>query len=201
MDNLEKGPLPISSSQPMELVELLEYHNPSSSNGKKRKNDDSDGEFLVNKRSSRSKSSNHHVTNGGLTGNLRFSDGGNERIIRGSRTPVVHKHKGFYQEDNGDEEEVEEEVEGSDDDDDEEEEEEEGVAVQLAAEIKGFAERFVKMENKKIEMIRDTERYRMEMENKRMEMILESRKMLLEIVNKAFSSSSHKTTQKKLSAN
>lgn len=177
-------------------MELVEYQNPSSSYGKKRKNDDSDGEFHVNKRSSRSKSSNHHITNGGLTGNLRFSDGGgSESVMRGLRTPVVHKHKGFYQEDNGEEEEEEEvEVEGSDD-----EEEEEGVAVQLAAEIKGFAERFVKMENKKIEMIRDTERYRMEMENKRMEMILESRKMLLEIVNKAFSSS-HKT-QKKLSAN
>ncbi|XP_024965307.1 extensin-like [Cynara cardunculus var. scolymus] len=161
MDNLQKGPLPISSSQPMELVE---YKNPSSSNGKKRKNDDND-------------------------------DGGSERVMRGLRTPVVHKHKGFYQEDNGEEEEEEEEVEeGSDDGEDEE-----GVAVQLAAEIKGFAERFVKMENKKIEMMRDTERYRMEMENKRMEMILESRKMLLEIVNKAFNSSSHKT-QKKLSA-
>ncbi|KAI3801143.1 hypothetical protein L1987_29246 [Smallanthus sonchifolius] len=189
MDNLEKGPLPISSSPPMAL---LEYQKPSNSNGKKRKNnvddDDGDGEFLVNKRSSRSKSYNHHVPDGYLTINLRFSDDGN-RVVRGLRTPVVHKRKGFYQEDDGEDEEEEEEGGGNGNGG-----EEQGVAAQLAVEIKGFAEKFVKMENKKIEMIRDVERYRLEMENKRMEMILESQQMLVETVNKAFSfSSSHKT--------
>ncbi|KAI3782888.1 hypothetical protein L2E82_12946 [Cichorium intybus] len=185
MDNLEKGPLPLSSSQPLALVE---YQKPTNSNGKKRKNDDGDSEFLVTKRS-RSKSSNHHISNGGLTRDIRYSDGGHDRVMRGLRTPVAHKHKGFYQEDEEEEE---------DDGNEEDEDEEEGVAAQLAVEIKGFAEKFVKLENKKIEMIKDVERYRLEMENKRMEMILESQQMLVETVNKAFGSS-HKT--QKLSAN
>ncbi|XP_076894308.1 uncharacterized protein LOC143546540 [Bidens hawaiensis] len=204
MDNLEKGPLPISSSQSMALVE---YQKPSSSNGKKRKvvyredddidddddnddenNDDGDDEYVVNKRTSRSRSSSGskkyspHVPNGYLARNLRYADSGS-RVVRGLRTPVVHKRKVFKQE----EEEEEEEGGG-----------EEGVATQLAAEIKGFAEKFVKMENKKIEMIRDVERYRLEMENKRMQMVLESQQMLVETVNKAFSSS---LKANKLSAN
>ncbi|XP_023759231.1 uncharacterized protein LOC111907662 [Lactuca sativa] len=182
MDNLEKGPLPISSSLPS--MELVEYQKPSNSNGKKRKNnDDGDSEFLVNKRSRSKISSNHHISNGS---DARFSDGGHDRVMRGLRTPVVHKHKGFYQE------------EEEDDSNEEDEDNEEGVAAQLAAEIKGFAEKFVKIENKKIEMIKDVERYRLEMENKRMEMILESQQMLVETVNKAFGGS-HKPH--KLSAN
>ncbi|KAD3068496.1 hypothetical protein R6Q59_017487 [Mikania micrantha] len=189
MDNLEKGPLPISSTPPMAMVE---YQKPSSSNGKKRKttddddDDESDHEYLVNKRSSRSKNYDHHVSNGYLTRNLRFTDGGN-RVVKGLRTPVVHKHKGFYKEDDGDDEEEEEEEEKHDSDNGgNNDRDEEGVAAQLAVEIKGFAEKFVKMENKKIEMIRDVERYRLEMENKRIQMILESQRMLVETVNKAF---------------
>ncbi|CAH1431915.1 unnamed protein product [Lactuca virosa] len=137
MDNLEKGPLPISSSLPS--MELVEYQKPSNSNGKKRKNND-DGDKML----------------------------------------------GFQME------------EEEDDSNEEDEDTEEGVAAQLAAEIKGFAEKFVKIENKKIEMIKDVERYRLEMENKRMEMILESQQMLVETVNKAFGRS-HKPH--KLSAN
>ncbi|KAL4571909.1 hypothetical protein LXL04_018676 [Taraxacum kok-saghyz] len=193
MDNLEKGPLPISSS-PMELIE---YQKPINSNAKKRKNNninnnyddadndvDGDSEFLINKRT-RSKTSNHHISNGCLTRDLRFPEGGHNRVMRGLRTPVVHKQKGFYHEE-------------EEDDDDDSNEEDEEVGAQLAAEIKGFAEKFVKLENKKIEMIRDVERYRLEMENKRMEMILESQQMLVETVNKAFSRS---PKVQKLSAN
>ncbi|XP_071721551.1 uncharacterized protein [Rutidosis leptorrhynchoides] len=177
MDNMERGPFPISSSQPTALVE---YEKPSDSNNRKRKNEEfaGDGEFLVNRgSSSRVMNSNHHVVNGGLGRNIQFP----ERIVRGLRTPTIHKRKEFYQEQR-------------DVDDDDEEEEERGVGgnkeevgVQLAAEIKSFAEKFVKMENKKIEMIRDVERYRLEMENKRVEMILESQQMLVETVNNAFS--------------
>ncbi|XP_076916392.1 uncharacterized protein LOC143576086 [Bidens hawaiensis] len=208
MDNLEKGPLPISSSQSMALVE---YQKPSSSNGKRRKvvyredddndddndnddenNDDGDDEYVVNKRSSRSTSSgskkySHHVPNGYLARNLRYADSGS-RVVRGLRTPVVHKRKVFKQEEEEEEEEEGGGIGGG----------EEGVAAQLAVEIKGFAEKFVKMENKKIEMIRDVERYRLEMENKRMQMILESQQMLVETVYKAFSSS---LKTNKLSAN
>ncbi|PWA55252.1 MADF domain-containing protein [Artemisia annua] len=157
MDNLEKGPLPISSS-PMEVVE---YGKPSDVNGKKRKSDVVGGEFLVSKRSARVRNSNSNDrgnVNGGLVGTLPFSDGAS-RIVKGLRTPVVHKPREYYQA---------------------------RVVTQLAAEIKGFAEKFVRMEKNKIEMIRDVERYRMEMENKRMEMIRESQQMLVETVNRAF---------------
>nr|XP_043620932.1 proline-rich protein 36-like [Erigeron canadensis] len=190
MDNLERGPLPISSSQGMAVVE---YQKSSTSNGNKRKheysNDVGGAEYLGNRRSSRSRSTNHQIPNGDLTTNLRVVDGGN-RVVRGLRTPMIHKPREFYQQvDDGGEEDEENNADGGD---------EEEAALQLAAEIKGFAEKFVKMENKKIEMMRDVERYRLEMENKRMEMILESQQMLVETVTKAFGGS-HK--QHKLSAN
>lgn len=75
------------------------------------------------------------------------------------------------------------------DDDDEEEEEEEGGGgggMELAAEIRGFTERFMGMESKKIEMMQETERYRREMEKKRMEMIVEAQRKMVETIGRAF---------------
>ncbi|KAL3616336.1 hypothetical protein CASFOL_039726 [Castilleja foliolosa] len=57
---------------------------------------------------------------------------------------------------------------------------------ELAAEIRGFAERFMRMENKKIEMMRETERYWMEMEKKRMDMILENHRKIINSISNAF---------------
>ncbi|GKD05886.1 MADF domain-containing protein [Tanacetum coccineum] len=188
MDNLEKGPLPISSS-PMEVVE---YRKPPSDhvNGNKRKSDVvGGGEFVVSKRSARVRNSNDrgNNVNGGLVGSLPFSDGVS-RIVKGLRTPVVHKPREYYQPSYGVQKKVEEEQEEEDDDGSDNDGGEDTV-TQLAAEIKGFAEKFVRMEKNKIEMIRDVERYRMEMENKRMEMIRESQQMLVETVNRAFGGS------------
>lgn len=81
--------------------------------------------------------------------------------------------------------------------DNEDEEEGELVAVgggvgELAAEIKVFAERFIRIEHKKMEMMRETERYRMEMENKRMEMILESQRKIVDTIGRAFGSHNKK---------
>ncbi|KAL3649309.1 hypothetical protein CASFOL_005712 [Castilleja foliolosa] len=57
---------------------------------------------------------------------------------------------------------------------------------ELAAEIRGFAERFMRMEKKKIEMMRETERCWMEMEKKRMDMILDNHRKIINSIGSAF---------------
>lgn len=56
----------------------------------------------------------------------------------------------------------------------------------LAAQMKEFAERFVRIERKKMEVMRENERYRMEMENKRLEMILVSQQKTVDMISKVF---------------
>ncbi|CAA0825760.1 Homeodomain-like superfamily protein [Striga hermonthica] len=85
-----------------------------------------------------------------------------------------------------------------DDDDDDSEDDDEGDLNakewedggggerELAAEIRGFAERFMQMENKKIEMMRETERCWMEMEKKKMDMILENHRKIMSCIGSAF---------------
>lgn len=80
-------------------------------------------------------------------------------------------------------------------DDDEVEEEEEvivkekGFVLGLTAEIRGFAERIIGMENLKMEMMKETERFRLEMENKRIRMILDSQSRIVDSIERAFGSS------------
>ncbi|KAK9096443.1 hypothetical protein Sjap_021940 [Stephania japonica] len=80
----------------------------------------------------------------------------------------------------------------------EEEEEEEGsgggeeVLSELAAVVRTFGEGFVRMENLKMEMMKETERYRMEMETKRTEMIMESQNRIVEMIAKALGSQQRK---------
>ncbi|KAK8674383.1 hypothetical protein V6N13_112675 [Hibiscus sabdariffa] len=64
--------------------------------------------------------------------------------------------------------------------------EEEDKRMGLAVEIRRFAERFERMERKKMEMMHETERFRMEMENKRIEMILDSHKKIADIISASF---------------
>ncbi|KAK9162752.1 hypothetical protein Syun_003654 [Stephania yunnanensis] len=79
-----------------------------------------------------------------------------------------------------------------------EEEEEEGsggreeVLSELAAVVRTFGEGFVRMENLKMEMMKETERYRMEMETKRTEMIMESQSRIVEMIAKALGSQQRK---------
>ncbi|XP_030532801.2 trihelix transcription factor ASIL1, partial [Rhodamnia argentea] len=79
----------------------------------------------------------------------------------------------------------------------EEEEEEEGgerrrrgrkrrAVWEIAGEIRGFAERYVGMENVKMEMMRESERWRMELERKRMDLIAQSQTKILDAIAKAF---------------
>ncbi|GLT28184.1 hypothetical protein SLA2020_031350 [Shorea laevis] len=73
-------------------------------------------------------------------------------------------------------------------------EEEEGVVEaevgrggsELAVEIRRFAERFAGIERMRMEIMRETERYRMEMENKRIEMILDSQRKIVDMIARSF---------------
>ncbi|KAK2990068.1 hypothetical protein RJ640_025431 [Escallonia rubra] len=174
MDRLERGPLPISA-RPMSIAK------PNPNEEESESGDDVIDHGDLSRRN-KSKSINHIVRGGGSNVS--------ERVLRVSRNnPAI----GWKQK-------REELSESSDDDDDsddeegeEEEEEEGGVGMGLAAEIKAFAESFVRVEKKKIEMMRDTERFRAEMENKRMEMILESHRKIVDTIHRAFGS--HKKTK------
>lgn len=72
--------------------------------------------------------------------------------------------------------------------DEEEEEEEDVMAKGLTAELRSFAERIIGLENMKMEMMKETERFRLEMENKRIRMILESQWRIVDSIGKAFES-------------
>lgn len=61
-----------------------------------------------------------------------------------------------------------------------------GIVSGLATEMKAFAERFIGMENLKMEMMKETERCRLEMENKRIEMIVKSQQKIVDSIGKAF---------------
>lgn len=71
-----------------------------------------------------------------------------------------------------------------DDDDDER-----VTAKGLTAELRDFAERIIGLENMKMEMMKETERFRLEMENKRMRLILESQWRIVDSIGRAFRSS------------
>ncbi|XP_059289987.1 trihelix transcription factor ASIL2 [Lycium ferocissimum] len=102
------------------------------------------------------------------------------------RNSMNEKRKGYFGNvgvnDEDDDDDVEEEV---DEEENEDEEDGEGSVggSELAAEIRRFAERFMRMEHKKIEMMKETERYRMEMEKRRMDMILETQRSLIDRIN------------------
>ncbi|PNY13416.1 hypothetical protein L195_g010070 [Trifolium pratense] len=106
-----------------------------------------------------------------------------------SMNNILNQKPAFTNEidDGGDDDDDEEEEEEEDDD----EEEDEGVTMMkgLTAELRGFAERIVGLENMKMEMMKETERFRLEMENKRIRMILESQWRIVDSIGKAFGSS------------
>ncbi|KAK6238884.1 hypothetical protein QUC31_004353 [Theobroma cacao] len=59
---------------------------------------------------------------------------------------------------------------------------EENRGAELAVEIKRFAERFMRVERKRMEMMQETERLRVEMENRRIEMILDSQRKIVDVI-------------------
>ncbi|KAE9460780.1 hypothetical protein C3L33_07305, partial [Rhododendron williamsianum] len=184
MNRLEHGPFPVSA-RPMAVVQ---YHNsvPRSRDvceedeEEEEEEEEEVSEVRYSDRRNRSESNKRK----------RKLSGGGGRVSGYLEKPVIPP----YAKERIERYESEAEEE---DDDDEDEEEEELVAVgggvgELAAEIKVFAERFIRMEHKKMEMMRETERYRMEMENKRMEMILESQRKIVDTIGRAFGSHNKK---------
>lgn len=207
---MERGPTPLTARP----VSAAKYQNQKNTSGdgvtgnyKDSESDEGEGNYgLLEVKKNKLKSINNIVRGSAVdmsSNNNRnvnkigmgrnFGVGENARVLRGMRTPMIQKRKGYFQNDESDEDE-----DDDDNDDDageelEQEEEEEveekgGVVVgkELAAEIKGFAERFMKMEHKKIEMMRETERYRMEIEKKRMDMILEAQRKVVDTIGRAF---------------
>ncbi|XP_057480434.1 trihelix transcription factor ENAP1-like [Actinidia eriantha] len=192
MHRLDHGPLPISA-QPMALIHYPK-NNPKHGCGAG-DDDDNDNSDKRSKSKSINRILGGHVSKIKAFANQKLGDGGDRGLVflgkrsARKRPERFERHKS---ESEGEEEEEEEKEE-----EEEEEEEEEvvvgggggrGVVAELAAEIKAFAEGFVRMENKKLEMMRETERYRMEMENKRMEMILESQRKTVDTIVRAFGS-------------
>ncbi|CAA3002224.1 Hypothetical predicted protein [Olea europaea subsp. europaea] len=132
--------------------------------------------------------------NGSKMGMERSINEGSDRVLRALRNPINGKRTRYNYEDSeeddddnyGDEEDEKMQVK-------EEQEErgngEGGGERDLAEEIRGFAERFMKMENKKIEMMRETQRCRMEMEKKRMDMVLEAQRKIIDTIGRTFGAS------------
>ncbi|KAF5192592.1 Alcohol dehydrogenase transcription factor Myb/SANT-like family protein [Thalictrum thalictroides] len=59
---------------------------------------------------------------------------------------------------------------------------------ELASVVRAFGEGFVKVENMKLEMMKEAEKHRIEMEKKRMEMIQESQRCIVDAIAKTFES-------------
>ncbi|KAL1830378.1 hypothetical protein ACET3Z_000029 [Daucus carota] len=169
MDCMETGPFPVTMAQPVSIVQCDQD------------SDDSDVDCNLNK----SRSINR-IVKGGNCGNVGSVER-NVRAFGGSRKPSIGKRKDFYEIDEEDEdEEVDDEGEG------EEGGEGSRVVTELAGQIRTFAENFVRVEQKKVQMMRETAKYQMEMENKRMKMIIESQKKIVETIHEAFSGSHKK---------
>jgi hypothetical protein len=117
MDDLERGPLPISARPVLHNFPISDDDD-----------DDSDGERRK-KRSVRSRSMNNIL----------------------NQKPVLTRQRV----------EIDDDEEEEDEDDDEEEEEGVMMVKGLTAELRGFAERIVGLENMKMEMMKETERFRL----------------------------------------
>ncbi|KAE9611099.1 hypothetical protein Lal_00015986 [Lupinus albus] len=176
MDELERGPMPISARPLTALSPPCNYIDNDNDNDD---DDDDDDNRMMNYVKSKSISyilSERPRTTKKYGGELGFS---REHVLP----------KGFWRMDYDDE--------NYDDDDDEKNEDEEkeekkvvvnkeGLILGLTEEIKDFGERFIAMENLKMRMMKDTERYRVEMENKRTEMILKSQRRIVDSIGRAF---------------
>ncbi|KAJ9176579.1 hypothetical protein P3X46_011878 [Hevea brasiliensis] len=175
MESLERGPMPISA-RPLALLP------PNDTGDEDDEDNEEEAEVEVDEEEeeeedygyrSKSRSINYILRKPTIVNRFAGSNSGFSR-------EAVNKRKR--------EEMVEEEY---DDDDDEEGgrgDRRKGVEMGLAGEIRAFAERIVGMERKKIEMMKETEKWRMEMENKRMEMILDSQRKIVSMISAAFGS-------------
>ncbi|XP_027336683.1 protein bfr2-like [Abrus precatorius] len=159
MDELERGPLPISALAPSRNDSDDDFDDNDTN---PHENDERERESYI-----KSKSINH--------------------IVSHSQRPMRTKERLVYYDDIGDDDE-----DDDDDDDDEDDEYDDGGddgVLGLTAEMRAFAERFIGMENLKMEMMKETERCRLEMEKKRIQMILESQRRIVDSIGRVFGSS------------
>ncbi|XP_051113183.1 trihelix transcription factor ENAP1 [Andrographis paniculata] len=215
MDQMERGPMPLNA-RPIAVVKSSpnvaasnDYYYNSNYRGSGDVSDESDEEWNAGGYSveamakSKSKSINNIVRSNAKSGNRSRNLGTMDRGVGGGsirdasmmRGAMNGKRKQYY---------VGDEIDNDDDDDDNDDDDNDdslddlveerpqvgvgggGVGTELAAEISGFADTFMRMENKKIEMMRETERYRMEMEKKKMDMILEAQRKIVDTIGRAF---------------
>ncbi|KAG7983271.1 hypothetical protein I3843_04G096900 [Carya illinoinensis] len=184
MDSLDRGPLPPISALPISLVppphNESDYDDDDDDNDAKEEGGFDEEDYDCH---GRSRSIDYILRRPTIVN--RFAAIGGDGDATGKRgcvsgifgEPVAKRRR--------------EELVGNDDDPEEDEEEEEegrGLVSELAAEIRAFAGRFIGMENMKMKMMKDSERFRMEMENKRMELILESQQRIVDSIERTFGS-------------
>ncbi|XP_010937395.1 trihelix transcription factor ENAP2 [Elaeis guineensis] len=164
MDRMERGPLPISVRPPVPPV--FADADAAAGDPSSEEEDEEDDEEEEERTASNTRS---------INGILREGNWGFSRV---SRNPRSRKRRAFEEEE----------------DDEEEEEQEEGVGARgealskLAVVVRMFGEELVRMEKRRMEMLREVERDWMEMEAKRAEMIMESQRFLVDTIANAFSS-------------
>ncbi|XP_042482374.1 uncharacterized protein LOC122062798 [Macadamia integrifolia] len=177
MDRMERGPFPVAARPISSSVDYL-HRNREDDN----EDDDDDGDEDANK----SRSINHILRRPPMASRypppqwsigagVGFGVEGPPGVSRFLRNPMFRKRKSFEMD----------------------EVEEEGVdpISELASVVRAFGEGFVQIENMKMEMMKEIERYRMEMETKRTEMILESQSRIIDAIAKSLGSHKSKKTQ------
>ncbi|KAL8026836.1 hypothetical protein ABFX02_14G055500 [Erythranthe guttata] len=199
MDHMRRGPMPLSAC-PISAFKSNSYNNSNNvnhsyggsysgsvdycfNNNNNQSDvggsDDSDEEWnAAAAKKNKSKSINNIVHRDGKRVAVEQDfNGESNRVVRGLRNVTNGKRKQYCDDvdDDVDEElQVEEQVEEGD------------GGMKLAEGIRGVAEKFMEMENRKIEMMRKTGIHWMEMEKKRIAMILEGQKKILNLIGSAF---------------
>ncbi|EEF41237.1 trihelix transcription factor ASIL1 [Ricinus communis] len=162
MDSLERGPLPISARP----LTLIPGNDDNEEDDDEEEEEEEEEEYGYR---SRSLSINYILQKPTIVNRFAGSD---SRLL----PAVMNKRK------------REEIVEEEEQEEEEEEDSGKSVELELAGEIRAFTERIVGMERKKMQMMKETERWRMEMENKRIEMILDSQRKIVDMISTAFGS-------------
>ncbi|KAJ4847590.1 hypothetical protein Tsubulata_013909 [Turnera subulata] len=153
MHGLEHGPLPLPiSARPLPQVIPRRAMMEEEEDDE---NEEEEEEEAYGYRRNRSRSINYIIRKPGAVN--RFSGRDDSGFLQGKRKRVEMKEEA---------EKVKEEEEGRG----------------LAREIRAFSERILRMERRKMEMVRETERWKLEMENKRMGMILDSQRKIVEMI-------------------
>ncbi|KAJ4954192.1 hypothetical protein NE237_031024 [Protea cynaroides] len=171
MDLMERGPLPIAAR-------LISY-----SGDHLHRNRDDDDEEDDDDETDKSRSINHILRRPPMASQYpspQWSSGGGvgvegpPGVSRFFKNPKFRKRKSFEMDD----------------------EEKDGVdpISELASVVRAFGEGLIRLENMKIEMMKETERYRMEMETKRAEMILDSQSRIINAIAKSLGSQKARKT-------